>query len=178
MENYTQSVESCKLQSIVKKELSFLNLCCSLNDVFWLKAWNSHKKANWSTWLTHIRSAVIAIFTRCLSVCTSVSLSNRNQAKNTAGQVWSWPSGSLLVDPLGRPHTASSDHYIHTLSRLSLSVCTFQNRNFCRWGVGLAEWIIDDFCLVFCYFWEKFLFTSGLQFLKMANLLSSMQKEG
>ena len=64
----------------------------------------------------------------------------------------------LKIDPPGRPTvTAGRDHCFCTCR---LSVATFQNlakqseNNVCYWqDCGLAEWIIDDTCLVeICFY--------------------------
>ena len=80
---------------------------------------------------------------------------------------------SFSIDPRGRSAvTAGSDHYFHTCSLfVRQSVPTFQNltkqnnmqvKKVIATGrtVGLAEWIIDDICLVnviFKWFLQSFI---------------------
>ena len=59
--------------------------------------------------------------------------------------------GVLNIDPLGRPQSLpKSDHYFHTccpFGRQSVNI-NFKLKSHCQSDCGLAEWIIDNFCLV------------------------------
>ena len=58
---------------------------------------------------------------------------------DSVDDIFQWLNHIFVIDPFGRPTvTAGSDHCFHT---------------YCPSTVGLAQWIIDDTCLVLFIYW-------------------------